>query len=234
MQSGLQGHQNLLHQITSFGASQGQSLDTLREELNRAVRSRPNLENPQPVDPSPESISTQNPTNSTEFGTNTYQPQTVALHLCVGRHKGCKCSCHRQNHLWSPSFLDHVFGSLFVGYVGIPKFSTKCTFKGPCCQGAETKMSVAYVFPLWLVALIIIAKIEHSQRRGPQMLIRCLRVRPKSSQPFQAAYQNQWSQLKMLIMNEKASPLDVQEEGNSLLHVSGSNRLHMCFRDYST
>ena len=229
MQSGLQDHQNLLNQLKCSGASQRELLDILRGELNRVVRPIPIPEDQRSLGPLPEQTSVQESNSGTAFGTNAYWPTTVALRFSESRRKDCKCSCHRQTHVRSPSFLDHLFGSFFIGYIGIPGFSTKCTFKRPCCQGAETNGSIAYVFPFWLVALVIMAKVEHSQRNGPQMLLRCYRVRPIQSVPFQAALQSQWGQLDMLVRTGKASPRDISEQGYSFLHVSRSTRLHQCF-----
>ena len=77
-----------------------------------------------------------------------------------------------------------------------------------------------YVFPRWFVKMAILIKIKLSQVKGPEMFIRCLRVREYDLTPsFQAHAHAQFDQLQTLLAIGEASILDVDEMGNSLLHV---------------
>ena len=227
MQARVQDHQSLLNQLTGFGATQGQLLDTLREELRWATKPIPLSGGRQSTGGSSEPNPFQSSTNDNTSETNAYRPTTVALHFTKHDRKGCKCPCHRSKRVRSPSFLSHIFGSFFIGYVGFPSFSKDGVCKN--CQGADTKGSIADVFPRWLLAIAIMTRMEYSQRKGPQLLIRCLRVRPQSSVPFQANAQAQWGQVGILIKTGQASALDITENGNSLLLVSRS----IGYRSYS-
>ena len=216
----MQEHQTLQDQTNSLATSQTRLLDGLREELRRTLSTASNLRSLQSTKSRPDVSAIRSLTGSDFSVTNPSQPAMVALRLTEYQQKGYKCSCHRRKRARTPSFLSHVFGSLFVGYVGIPGFFTKCNLRSSCCQEAAAKGSITYMFPLWLVALVIMTRIEHSQRKGPEMLLRCLRVIPISANSVQAIFQGQRNTLATLIMTGKASILDVSDTGRSLLWVS--------------
>ena len=69
--------------------------------------------------------------------------------------------------------------------------------------------------------MTVLAKIELSKARGPEMLIRCLRVRQANTTlSFQALFQGHCDQVRRLIIEGEASVLDIDQRGLSLLHVS--------------
>ena len=67
-----------------------------------------------------------------------------------------------------------------------------------------------------------------SQKRGPELLLRCVRVRPHSSPSFQAVLQGQIHHLISLLTEGKASVLDVNRFGESLIaHATSVNQSYL-------
>ena len=132
----------------------------------------------------------------------------------------CICSCHLQRRLQAPKALSQILGSLFIGYIGIPALYISCDMK-TCRVRSPAKGYLFYLLPRWFVKMAILIKFKLSQVEGPEMLIRCLRVREYDSTPsFQALAQGQFDQLKTLLTSGEASVFDVDDQrGNSLLHV---------------
>ena len=131
----------------------------------------------------------------------------------------CVCCCHTQGRLQTPTFLSQTFGVLFTGYIGIPGLFASCNIES-CRVRSPAKGHIFYVFPRWFLEMAVVIKIELSRVKGPEMLIRCLRVRDFEMSPnFQALAQDRYDQLKSLLSTENASVLDVSEIGMSLLDV---------------
>ena len=220
LQSAFQEHRNILDQTHSLATSQGQLLATLQQELRQSTRSPTIMEGPQTSEAPPGSHTSERMSGAAGPCSAMSWSTTVALRL-MERHDGsCKCSYRQPRRFRSPPSLSYVFGSLFIGYVGIPNLFTQCGSRDPCCKQARLKGSITYVFPLWFIALIIMVQIEHSQRGGPQILIRSLRVRSFTSAPFQAIAQGQFKHVKTMVLAGQSSILDVSNRGDTLLSVS--------------
>ena len=129
----------------------------------------------------------------------------------------CVCVCHQQRSFRTPSFLYRMLGFLFIGYSGSAGLFTECDTEA-CCTQIKKRWYLYYMFPRWMLDMVILIKL-HLQ--GPEMLIRCLRVRQYATTPvFQSLAQSQDDQVKTLMLIGQASILDVDEFGQSLLHVS--------------
>ena len=151
----------------------------------------------------------------------TNSSQTFTLRLTERRNYKpyCGCSCHKLKRLQSSSLLGGLIGSIFIGYVGLPTPFTKCDQKN-CCLPSSTKVYVFYVFPGWFLDYACLLNVKLSLAEGPEMLIRCLHIRQFRTTPsFQALAQLQQHHLQKLIIIRKASVLDVDEFGRSLLDV---------------
>ena len=132
----------------------------------------------------------------------------------------CTCSCHLQSRLRSPSFLNNVLGSLFIGYVGYTTCLTKCNSR-TCRRHIKIKGCLLYTFPKWFVEMAVFPRIELSKGKGPEMLLRCLCVREYTKTlSFQALAQGHFDQVRSLVIGNEASVLDVSQRGMSLLAVS--------------
>ena len=150
--------------------------------------------------------------------------RSTVLQLSVTRLRRCEplciCSCHHHVHHRSPSLLDSVVGRLFLGYSGLPYLLQKCDTEA--CQKLPTKIAyLKYVFPSWLLEQALQMTVLLSKSRGPELVIRLVRVRPQSSSIFimNMAEGDYVGLLSKLLQKGKASVLDVDSYGKSGLYV---------------
>ena len=136
----------------------------------------------------------------------------IARSSC-GSH--CDCTCHRRFRFRSPGFLDAVFGSLFLGYQSSPWFSQGC--RNGRCRRSSTRLQ--YMFPKWFVKRSVALTIACSQPKGPELILRVLRLRPADAFIFVCAYNGYYDELKRLLENGEASVVDVSEHNETALIV---------------
>ena len=150
-----------------------------------------------------------------DFSINQLRFDTTFTRSCCSF---CTCSCHKQIRLKSPNFLKNVLGLVFVGYTSIPLASAPRTCDLPSCRRqGESVVTITYVFPLWLIQRTMTIKL---QGKGPELLLRVRRVRPNDAAIFLALENNNLMIVRRLLAAGEASILDVNEDGQSLLHVS--------------
>lgn len=139
----------------------------------------------------------------------------VAARSCGSQ---CQCLCHKQTPFRSPAWLSPFLGSLFVSQ----NFLRACNSKA--CQADMRRVAYTYAFPFWFLDRVLNASITTSTARGPELLIRLMRVRALRSAIFT------WSISGMLgdtarerveeIFNDgAASVLDITSSGLTALHV---------------
>ena len=144
------------------------------------------------------------------------QPYTttfeIARNSCGPR---CDCTCHRKVRFKSPGFLDAVFGSLFLGYQASPWFSQGC--RNGRCRRSSTR--IQYIFPQWFVKRSVALTIACNQPKGPELVLRVLRLRPHNAFIFVCARDGYYHELKRLLENREASVVDVDEYNQTALAV---------------
>lgn len=65
------------------------------------------------------------------------------------RDRLCLCQCHQVTTMATPTDWTRLLGRLFIGYTGLPTPAKKCDRKS-CQHGQrQTRIRVAYLFPLW-------------------------------------------------------------------------------------
>ncbi|KAL9011866.1 MAG: hypothetical protein Q9173_003326 [Seirophora scorigena] len=65
------------------------------------------------------------------------------------RDRLCLCQCHRVTTMATPTDWTKHLGRLFIGYTGLPTPAKRCDRKS-CQHGhRQTRIRVAYLFPLW-------------------------------------------------------------------------------------
>ena len=218
----------------------GRMLDIVGQEMRQYIEQHDN----NPIHPSmnldretsQNTLSGVNPDNShlicssstaspTRFLDTSAVPSNSIFHLI--KHQRCKrpcsCVCHRQGCLQSARWLENIVGSLFVGYAGLPLFFNRCNIKS-CRRSSQTALCIRYVFPGWLMQRVIITKMDFSQNKGPELLLRVLRVRPNNAPIFDAMIRNNIDIIRHLLRSGEASVLDVSSSGESPLHVSTQTR----------
>lgn len=136
----------------------------------------------------------------------------IARNACGPR---CDCTCHRRLRFRSPGFLDAVFGSLFLGYQALPWFSQGC--RNGRCRTSSTR--IQYTFPQWFVKRSVALTVACSQPKGPELILRVLRLRPRGAFIFVCAQNGYYNELKRLLENGEASVVDIDEYNQTALHV---------------
>lgn len=149
-------------------------------------------------------------------------PQLTTSHC----GSNCYCSCHRRCRFTSPSLLGNVLGSLSVGYHTSPWAAPTCN--DPSCRHRCKEATYIYTFPPWIWNRILLAHWAYSQSKGPELCFRMLRVRSIDSDIFRLFGRPLqpdaiiMTGIRHLFDNGKASVLDIDEGGASVLRV----RLH--------
>ena len=163
--------------------------------------------------------------NTFNFRSMDIAARSTVLQVSVTRLRRCErlciCSCHHHGHYRSPPFLDSVVGCLFLGYSGSPCLSQKCDTEA--CRKLSAKMTfLKYVFPSWLLEQAVQMKFLLSKPKGPEVVIRCLKVRPITSSIFQMNMKggDHVNIISNLLQKGKASVLDVDFHGKSGLWVT--------------
>ena len=121
---------------------------------------------------------------------------------------GCGCKCHRRHRWRSPPMLDHLLGTMFLGYVGLPSISAKCDIRG-CLQQRSLIVSFSYYFPAWFLMRILHIQIRHRQNLGPEQLLRVSRRVSKYSEIFTFASKGDVEGMKSVLKDGRGSPFDV-------------------------
>ena len=134
----------------------------------------------------------------------------------------CGCVCHRRSQFKSPRGLNALLGSLFVGYQAAP-WSTQTCSNSDCRQRSK-KFTYVYAFPQWFLARILVVDMAYSQSRGPELCLRVMRVRPRSTDGFRImtlglSGEDMVHQLKRLVNDGEISVVDVDTENFTILHV---------------
>ena len=148
------------------------------------------------------------------------------VHLRLARRLKCQstctCSCHRKAFHKSPYLLKNVLGFLFIGYAGLHVSSNPCDTSN--CQ-TNTMMSFqsCYVFPSWLLNWAVYLTATFTKTLGPELALRCMRVRPGGSPFFQSVFMSRSNYTMNLIAAGSGSVLDIDEYGHSIVYV----RFHM-------
>ncbi|KAK0510246.1 hypothetical protein JMJ35_007640 [Cladonia borealis] len=153
-------------------------------------------------------------TGSAEFELQPFITTFEITRNSCGSH--CDCTCHRKFRFRSPDFLDAVFGTLFLGYQASPWFSQGC--RNRRCRGSSTRLQ--YMFPKWFVKRSVALTIACSQPKGPELILRVLRLRPDTAFVFVCARHGYYDELKRLLENGEASILDIDERNQTALSIA--------------
>lgn len=128
----------------------------------------------------------------------------------------CGCSCHRPKHLQSPSYLQTMLGSIFIGYVGLPVISSKCDVV-ECNHNTKAALWVDYYFPAWFLDRKIHFSLINRPDSGPQQLLRVSRIVSSTSDIIKFAMQGDVQRMKDLLQNGQGSPYDTDGTNTPLI-----------------
>lgn len=130
----------------------------------------------------------------------------------------CQCLCHEQTPFRSPAWLSPFLGSLFVS----PNLLRACNSKA--CRAHMKRVAYTYAFPFWFLDRVLTASITTSTARGPELLIRLMRIRAPESAIFSWSISGSlgYDAIKMvknIFDDGAASVLDITPSGMTALHV---------------
>ena len=149
---------------------------------------------------------------------SSFQPTWSLTCWQCSRVCSCKCHEHRSNSR-SPVLLDRFIGTLFLGYLGLPRLAEACD-NARCSQRSNPSVLIVYFFPAWLLARAMIILMNFSLASRPELLIRVPRVLDANASIFQYSHAGDVNGIKRLFERGLSSPFDVD--------VNGCNALMVC------
>jgi hypothetical protein len=154
-----------------------------------------------------------------------FQTSYRALYSCP---YPCDCLCHRQRNFCSSEYSRHLYGSLFVGYVGLPVITHTCNSRS-CRRRSAPVVRVRYYFPGWFfvrVGWFATCRVDFS---SPQFSLKVVRPVPTDADIFHAAACGDAESIMAMFQQKQASPMDIGlGDGRSALHVSVSSAYYGC------
>ena len=149
--------------------------------------------------------------------------QTVRIATSFPRRscKGnCECGCHRRHRssIKSPTALEAIIGTLFVGYTGTPYIDEVCNHH-PACSQVKRSITILYVFPAWFLARAVAVALSCFSASGPELNIRIINIVPSTSRIFSHASDGDVDGLKNVLRQGIGSPMDMGSEGEIPLLV---------------
>ena len=144
-----------------------------------------------------------------------------ATHYKTTRCEGyCSCRCHQAYALQTPGVVKRFFGSLFVGYNGIPSLTPRCNEKN-CRKQLTPTVRISYYFPGWLLNRMLQFALSGRFADDPRISLSMPQVVTDNSEVFVCAVQGNLDGMRSLFEQGAASPLDVGVgTGRTALHVS--------------
>lgn len=134
----------------------------------------------------------------------------------------CMCRCHRRATLASPSWMQHLIGSLFIGYTALPTPTRPICNEKRCMQRQNWLVAVSYYFPLWILIRAIFPRARSSPMDGCMVSIRTPLVISNTAPQYIAIQHDNMVGLQTLFGQGLASPFDVVgNSGQAILQVGG-------------
>lgn len=131
----------------------------------------------------------------------------------------CDCKCHTHVRTQTPDKLQSIFGTLFIGYAGLPALTPSCS-NTRCRRGADGYLQVNYYFPQWFLGRIVSTAMKFQDSVFPKVRMRVLHTRNTFEGIFMNSFDNDADAVEHQLRNGQASVFDATEDsGHSPLHV---------------
>ena len=128
----------------------------------------------------------------------------------------CRCACHRRRHVRSPRIFEKIFGSLFVGYVGLPVVSSTCDVTS--CMLSSPSLWFDYYFPAWFLKQKLHCLIKHRRNLGPEQSLRVTRIVSYASDIILCTLHGDVENMRLILSSGSGSPFDTDGR-YPILHV---------------
>lgn len=96
----------------------------------------------------------------------------------------CSCRCHIRRQIRAAGRADSFFGSLFIGYSGVPMITPPCNER-QCRKRSSTRIILSYQFPKWFWSKSFFTSFLAATVAGPEMLIRVSSTIPFACETYQ-------------------------------------------------
>lgn len=132
----------------------------------------------------------------------------------------CRCKCHIEQRMSSPSSVATLVGQIFIGYKALPSLRTTCT-DHLCKSGRNTYINISYFFPHWWVQQkVMILNAYYQASTGLGIALSVPRVVTNDSQIFFYVELGNIETIRDMFARGLASPKDIGDKrGETLLHV---------------
>ena len=133
----------------------------------------------------------------------------------------CGCQCHVKNHVATPRWLSHIFGSLFYSYIGRPHLQRRACNYPLCRKTGDPTGRLMYYFPSWWAAKAFSFSCTWNDLggRGASWSIKMPQLVSNLEPVWNFIQIGTISQIRDLFDKRWASPFDCQVDGKSVLHV---------------
>ena len=141
----------------------------------------------------------------------------------------CPCPCHVRFTCMDSSLLGSLFGSLFVGYIGIPALNSTCRL-GACYSSSVRAYRILYTFPVWFLERTLEIAFGSNYFGEPEFNIRVHnRIEyTLEGSLFQLARKGDVDAMQKKLTHRQASPHDLSLRGGlSAFDVSRQPHLLM-------
>ncbi|KAH0848818.1 hypothetical protein AYO21_08262 [Fonsecaea monophora] len=130
----------------------------------------------------------------------------------------CSCVCHQKCSVNTPKIFQGVFGSLFLGYSGLPLGRQKCS-KASCTRNTTFSVKATYHFPSWYFSRAVSLGIVNTLSKVSIHI--SLRTVVQRSELFIFAAQGNVLAARDILSKKLAHPDEVHTNfGNTALHYA--------------
>lgn len=150
-------------------------------------------------------------------GYRTYQVEATVQNRCPPL---CKCQCHKVQTSRSPDFLSGLIGRFMLSYNTVPIWGKPACTLRTCRRISKTPARLNYAFPSWMLKRAVHLSFSAANTASLGIQIDFPRIVPFESAAYWTISGKSLVKLQYMFSIGSASPMDIDEEGYSLLLVS--------------
>lgn len=146
-----------------------------------------------------------------------YQVEAIVQNRCPPL---CKCQCHKVQTSRSPDFLSGLIGRFMLSYNTVPIWGKPACTLRTCRRISKTPARLNYAFPSWMLKRAVHLSFSAANTASLGIQIDFPRIVPFQSAVYQVIIDGSLTKLRYMFSIGTASPMDIDEEGYSILLVS--------------
>lgn len=157
MESVILHNQNLTGRIQHLERQTETQISDMQPHLQLIQSTLQNIQSSVPSKPQVDQVG--------HINRSSYEVQT-SIYSSSKCNSLCTCRCHQKLTMKSPTWMQNVIGSLFVGYHGMPLLGSLTCNEKLCKREQSRLLSVTYFFPAWFLHRIIFFKDRWTPTHG--------------------------------------------------------------------